>query len=326
MTIRKINPSRTYLSILVSLGLALSACSKSPEHEEVMLDDTEMTEDVADAEETKKPAVSKALSSYIPLTSEDGEDILLPVFVAKKPTPMPEDEMLRLFSGEYNSEPDAFKRRDLAAQIRPDIDKQLDKHASHEAYSIPMAGMRFYYEELRKDDKRNMQSHGFTPILPCESPTDCAKKVPVQFMEKKQLRVMQWANMQPYDFDRKGFKVTRGPDPLEKRAGITKDHCLPTNVILHNKQKIPLTIEVGDYNMDEVCFIPIKDENIARAIEGDKSKYSLQGTLLLNVTGGDNSLIGTIEGVTWDIQRNADPDKGEFNTFGTSVVKHTNRL
>lgn len=323
MNVQKKHYSVINSVLSVALGsFILVACSKAPTDTTSHSNEAQVNEESEQVAHKTTKNNDVSFDKYQPIGLEDGSDILKTIFFAKKPQQMSEDEVLRFYSAEYNAEPDAFKRKDMAEQLAPAIMKDLEKYKSINHYSILMADIeRKHYEEMLGNDPR----YKTDLFVPKDCTNDCDTKMVAGRIDDKQLRVKANISRGPYDMERKGYKIYRhAKAPYEQQAGIGYEYCLPKNMFVSDKQNIVINVVSPDYDIEDVCFLHVKDEAIARAVESNKQDSLVEGILYMEVSGGDQNLVGTIKGVEWQLRER--PNKQRLNTFGKVLATDTHRI
>lgn len=229
---------------------------------------------VADAVLPPAPAVSDQkvdLSQAHDINQDSDLSYLTPLFLAKTTRQMSEEEKLGLLSAEYANEKDAFKKRELATKLKPELVATLDKYKGTYLIKMPILdqnGSKQKFEASQQQKKlSSVSNYGFGSLQ------DSDKNASNGF----------------YNFDTHSFKTF---------CSIRFD--------AHNKQNIQFDFgydkEDGHdpvYNPPpkEGCDLSITDEAIAKKIEtqiAKKTQYDPNilrtGEIYYTVTADDNFL------------------------------------
>lgn len=86
-----------------------------------------------------EPTLQKPdLSTAHDINQDQDLAYLTPLFLAQTSRQMSEEEKMGLMSAEYANEADAFKKRDLAAKLMPQITQQLDRYKGNYLIKVPI--------------------------------------------------------------------------------------------------------------------------------------------------------------------------------------------
>lgn len=320
--------TKTILCLCAFAGLMTGCTKKSADDVEVSAKAATQSEDMSASNESAFKRA--ALSKYEAL--DDLQD-LTPMYISKRPEPLPEDDIYAMLSAEYNSETDGFKKRDIAAKIKPEIDNLLNQFQSQKHYKIPMypedkfqwievgAGTTNPRVELYKKRNATEAAHEAQAAMMRDieaatmgksSPEPTKTRIEKASYEGLAQTVATHIN--PYDFDKEGFPFYVG----QEESQPYDDTCLPNNLIIKNKQNVGVLVTTESPVAHDACLFKITDEALARKIESNKADYNIEGMLYMTIEGDYDKMIGHVDRMEWQLIEK--PSKDTLNSWGNVIA------
>lgn len=269
-----------YLLLFPSLVMALSisACSnEQQENQQESVVEAEVLESEAEVAASNKDksvakdgfsasSINMADYKVVDLSSMENLDWLTPFLLANTSQEITDEDKVRLFSDEYNSETDGFKKKDMFNELLPKVKQEIKSYENANIIvKAPIFGSRSSYED----------QSGYAEYSNKQT-------------EKGYLSIYaQVGSLGPYDFDNEGFRYEcsigltyaankngidmKGLDKLQ--GSHEKIHCETDGLIKGTHESKPTGED----------FLKVSDEALARKIESiideDKNRgfYSMLG-------------------------------------------------
>lgn len=256
---------------------------------DVSVDQSEKASEV----QAEAAAPSMPLEDYVDINRFEDISYLTPLFLAQTTREMSDEDKLGLMSIEYHSEPDQFKKSDLAKTLLPEINKELDQYKGDLGIKIPFGNIdkpynpyhSTYTKYAASRDGVNGTGIGYQGV---GGESISLEFKPFEF-EKSAFPISQCLNARHEGFNPRRNSNNRISN--EQDISMYFVSVAPEQSTFTNETLVPNQYR---YTYDNIyCGLEVKDQEKAREIEGLRTSQKLdtKGFMYYKVTANQNELI-----------------------------------